>query len=171
MGSRNAEINRKLRAAAALRGDCISCKCRPAKEGRRTCQHCLDVGRDLRKRLEAKRVAAGKCRCGARPRRGMATCARCADRANARQQRQADYWIARGRCGRCGAGPLSSVTLCAGCSAAMVDAARGRRAAKVAAGMCSRDGCGAQLHSASMCFGHVLEMRRAGRARSAARAA
>lgn len=167
----NAECNRALRAAAAARGDCITCKCRPAKPGRRTCQHCLDLGRDLRKRLEARYIAAGKCRCGARRRRGMAMCARCAERANDNRKLRAARWIVRGLCGRCGEAPLSSATLCTGCSAAMVATMKVRRAAKVAAGLCSRDGCGALLHSASMCFGHVLEMRRASRARTAARTA
>lgn len=61
----NAEMIKRLRVQAAARGDCYTCRCRPAKPGRRNCQQCLDDVRGRRELLRAARRDQGRCiHCG-----------------------------------------------------------------------------------------------------------
>lgn len=162
--SRNADSIRRLRAAAVLRGDCMTCRCRPAKPGRKTCQHCLDDGRRQQAALEARRRRARRCpTCGQKPARGFVQCAACLDKSAARMRRV----VARGLCSSCYSdrGVDGSETLCRACADKLAAKARVRHAAKIAAGLCVRDGCGAMLESKTLCFGHLLEQRRRSRAR------
>ena len=163
--STNAETIRRLRAEAALRGDCYVCRCRPAKPGRRNCQVCIDRSNAASAAAEATWRKTGKCvRCGDRRLRGYLHCAAC----NAKRIARARAKVERGTCARCGKAQAPGHTLCEPCLAAMSVRAKERRADLIARGLCSVDGCGANLESASLCFGHLMRMRRYHRARRAA---
>lgn len=76
----NAAMLRALRVDAVARGDCLTCRARPAKPGCKTCQACLDYKTTKKKR----NVARGKCACGRKRVRGLKKCQRCRDRINAK---------------------------------------------------------------------------------------
>lgn len=166
----NAAYLKALRLEAVARGDCYTCRCRPAKPGRRNCQHCIDEASRYWKATQAKRRKARRCPdCGGKPVRGKVMCRSCADRAT--MSRRAV--VARGGCSLChrDRGSDGADTVCRACADRMIKRARTRYRAKIAAGLCCRDGCAALLASASLCFGHLLEMRRTSRARTAAKRA
>lgn len=64
MSETNAQYLKRLRVAAAEKGLCYVCRCRPAKEGYRNCQECIDKGQEGKMRLQRRNRAAGLCSCG-----------------------------------------------------------------------------------------------------------
>lgn len=164
----NADAIRRLRAEAALRGDCYVCRCRPAKPGRRSCQTCIDRATATSAASQAMWRKAGKCvRCGDKRLRGYLRCAACIAKYNARFRAK----VENGACARCGKPQAPGHKTCGPCLAAMAVRAKQIRADLIARGLCSVAGCGANLESATLCFGHLMRMRRYSRERNARRTA
>ncbi len=138
--SNNAEYLKKLRAEAAARGDCYICRCRPATEGRRNCQHCIDLARIKAREMYATNPKKGLCTLCNRPRvRGIRTCEMHREAARARNSSRYYEAVASGRCGSCKKPDASSNALCRAClDRVRVDldalTARRRAAAKCSCG-------------------------------------
>lgn len=61
------------------KGLCSNCTA-PAAPGRTLCERHLKRQAERTQRLRAERKQQGQCACGAKPRRGYATCPACAER-------------------------------------------------------------------------------------------
>ncbi len=110
--SYNSEVLKRLRIAAVAAGLCQTCRCRPQKPGRKTCQSCLDATNQR----EAQRVARGLCRCGRNPGR-YASCSRCRDTIRAGTKRLHAHKIEIGECLYCKLQARPNRRTCAECGA------------------------------------------------------
>jgi hypothetical protein len=99
--SANAERLRHLRAAAAARGLCYTCRARAVRAGARYCQHCIDIVNRHKSNRRRKRTAEGACaECGGvREDLAFLWCVACRD-ANAEARA---LQILDGYCERCAA--------------------------------------------------------------------
>ena len=93
----NADYLRHLRAEAKANGKCATCRARPAKPGRSTCQVCVDKTESYKR----KHVVKGLCGCGRSRYRGLAVCKRCRERSQAQANARRDRHILAGLCYRC----------------------------------------------------------------------
>jgi hypothetical protein len=156
----NAEYLRELRAAAAAKGLCYVCRCRPRKLGRKSCQDCLDRVYAAKAGNRAKWQKQGLCvLCGQKRAAGVVHCSRCRDRLNAAGAARYHDAAARKLCRRCRRVVVVDGTLCAGCvvvSAAATKAMRERRRAK---GVCVRCDQPAAPGSTWMCLDHAEKQR------------
>ena len=152
--TRNAESLRRLRAAARAAGLCAECRCRPAKVGCTTCQHCLDK----HKERDAAYLAAGLCACG-RQRVSATMCAGCLAASNAVRARAQKANVLAGKCS-CGRARADSRKRCAPCCESIKRTQAKRREAQLAAGLCT---CGACPRPASanspLCDVHLVKQR------------
>lgn len=137
--SRNAEMIRELRAKAKAEGKCGTCRLRPQKTDRKTCQDCIDRAGKTKKRL----VAEGRCPCGADCEPGRTRCRRCRDADNRRQRRAEERALTSGLCRHCKREPVKQrgMTHCQACIDRASRYSQKWRAGNRAKGLC---GCGAQ---------------------------
>lgn len=98
MRETNAEYLRRLREIAKSNGMCSTCRARPAKEGRKTCQACLD-GAEKRKNA-ALYVRCQRCWADVRG-TGKVYCARCSARKDEYQKARRERARQDGRCVCC----------------------------------------------------------------------
>lgn len=124
--ARNGAYLRELRRTAKADGKCGTCRHRPAKPGRVTCVECLANGKECKRRLEAKRISAGLCRCGATPTDGLRVCAACRARHQVRELARRARRLAAGLCTRCGTSTAGKVGryLCVGCTRVLANYAK-----------------------------------------------
>lgn len=116
MSETNAQYLKRLRVAAAEKGLCYVCRCRPAKEGCRNCQECIDKAQEGNLRIQRKNRAAGLCSCGRQRLEGMATCQRCHDNHLRIKQEMVKFVLSIGLCGTChGLLENEDRTSCAAC--------------------------------------------------------
>lgn len=99
----NAETLRRLRADAANRGKCFTCRYREVRPGTRYCEECIQ-----RAAAYKESIAYRKCQqCGVDvSKRGTLECAECTSKSSAWHRRRADARVANGQCARCGALPV-----------------------------------------------------------------
>lgn len=152
----NAETLRKLRTAAVAAGLCQECRCRPARPGLKSCQHCCDV----RKERAAARMAVGLCPCGAEPDGDHAACRACREADRKRWARKRPQLLEAGRCLTCTAPAKPGRTLCEKHLEIQASKAKRRRARRRAEGLCTVDGCKWRpTGDHVLCIKHRLEMR------------
>lgn len=97
----NAEYIRRLREEAVARGDCYTCRKRPAKPATRYCILCLKRNKDKKAAWSGRKCQ----RCGVRVRR-VQLCMQCTIKASAYFKKRSDNAVAAGLCSRCQKRPL-----------------------------------------------------------------
>lgn len=159
-GMTNAEKLRALRAEAIARGDCYVCRCRPAKLGRRNCQHCIDRARESRLKAAEAWRRAGLCpHCGKKPSPGRVHCDVHRLKANERNARKYHDAIERGLCTRCKRRLAVDRIHCVKCAAEWSAYVKARRERLITEGRCTI--CGKDATDGRMCHEHAEAQRRA----------
>lgn len=153
----NAEYLRGLREKAVAEGRCAMCRARPARKGRRTCQHCISSVKDK----QHANLAAGLCRCGRMPAPGTKTCSRCAEIAARRDQRRRDRTHAAGLCGVAKShGPVApGRVLCEACLARNAERTLDEYHQRVMLGLCAYIGCKLNAISGQYCPEHHAKIK------------
>lgn len=151
----NAEYLKMLRAKAKAEGKCSVCRARQAREGRMTCQECVDRARDFRSRTYG--VKCDRCYGDLGERIGMAYCGACAEHYSEVESMRRHIRKSNGMCAECGKAALSTDSMCDRCADMLRDNAMMR--ARLA---------GAKPYKCSIC--EILGHNRSGHARMMERA-
>lgn len=113
-GVTNAETIKRLRQLAKARGDCSVCRARPAREGKMTCQECVNRAIETKRRIY--RVKCGRCFGELGERSGMVYCGPCADRIYVVESSRRRDRKQSGMCAVCGKEKLSTTAACVRCA-------------------------------------------------------
>jgi hypothetical protein len=132
----NAETLKRLRAVAALRGKCFTCRLRDVRPGARYCDECIKRSDDYQAKIAYKKCQ----RCGVDVSdRETMLCADCTGKHTDWCRQKRDGRIADGLCGRCGLRPFEPGF--AQCVSCLDDCKDIQLARNRIAGMAPRDAC------------------------------
>lgn len=113
-GVTNADRLKRLRQLAKARGDCGTCRARPARDGKMTCQECVNRSAATKKRLAG--VRCGRCSGELGERSGMLFCGPCAEHLSVVEASRRRDRKQSGICAVCGKEKLSTTAACARCA-------------------------------------------------------
>jgi hypothetical protein len=132
----NAVYIRHLRAKAVAEGKCSSCRARPAKEGRKSCQECIDNIAARKAAHYATSAGRGMCSACTQPAlEGLRQCAKHHAKHSADHRRRTEKRLAAGLCSHCDS-PLQTATLCAKHARKMRQRVNEVAQRRIAAGLC-----------------------------------